>query len=371
MTRNLQSFSSTYAEARQKFIDAATAAGATLEAYVHPTAKGPNGETLSIDVARMGPANPHTLLITSSGVHGIEGFCGSGAQISVLNEKLLADMPAGVAVVHVHALNPYGFAHARRTNEDNVDLNRNFIDWNAPRPTEHPLTAELQPLLLPNDYDGADRARCEEAIEAMIAKHGLKAYQAAFTQGQYRFADGVYYGGKGPVWSHQMWREIIARHSAGCRNVVHVDLHTGLGPYGYGELIFVDSKQTPTYKLAHSWWGDSVTSVVDGNSTSSRITGDVAEVLRGLGADQLGLSITIEFGTVPVKEVLASLAADNWLTFKGKMGTPLAASIKRQVRYCFYGDEPIWQGMILDRVHQVLEQAKQGISQLQEKQNAA
>jgi len=371
MTRNLQSFSSTYAEARQKFIDAAKAAGATLEAYVHPTAKGPNGEVLSIDVARMGSSNPHTLLVTSSGVHGIEGYCGSGGQISVLNDKLLADMPPGVAVVHVHALNPYGFAHSRRTNEDNVDLNRNFIDWNAPRPAEHPLTAEIYPLLLPSDYDGADKARCDAAIEALIAKNTLKAYQAGFTQGQYRFADGLYYGGKGPVWSHQMWRQIIAKHSAGCRNVVHVDLHTGLGPYGYGELIFVDSKQTPTYKLAHSWWGDSVTSVVDGNSTSTKITGDVAEVLRGLPPEQMGLSITIEFGTVPVKEVLDSLAADNWLTFKGDMNSPMAARIKRQIRYCFYGEEPVWKGMIIDRVHQVLEQAKRGISDLPGQQNAA
>ncbi len=28
----------------------------------------------------------------------------------------------------IHALNPYGFAWTRRVTEDNVDLNRNFVD---------------------------------------------------------------------------------------------------------------------------------------------------------------------------------------------------------------------------------------------------
>jgi hypothetical protein len=32
-----------------------------------------------------------------------------------------------VTLVFIHAVNPYGFHHDRRVNEDNIDINRNFL----------------------------------------------------------------------------------------------------------------------------------------------------------------------------------------------------------------------------------------------------
>lgn len=49
-------FSSTYAEARKKFLDAATEAGASVETFQNVGANGPMGEPLYTDVARLGPA---------------------------------------------------------------------------------------------------------------------------------------------------------------------------------------------------------------------------------------------------------------------------------------------------------------------------
>eukprot|EP01032_Pedospumella_encystans_P016815 gene16815-19167_t len=86
--------------------------------------RGAQGEELAMDVAVQGPADAAQVLMTTSAVHGIEGFCGSAIQTGLLHSLSL---PPGVAVVHVHAVNPHGFSHARRVNEDNVDLNRNFI----------------------------------------------------------------------------------------------------------------------------------------------------------------------------------------------------------------------------------------------------
>jgi hypothetical protein len=358
-----QFFSSDYTQARQKFVAAALAAGLTHEAFVHPSQRGPHGEGLFIDVARQGPAQASTVLLTSSAVHGIEGFAGSAGQIATLSTGLLKQLPPDTAVVHVHALNPYGFAHQRRVNEDNVDLNRNFIDWQAPRPAEHPHTETLYRLLLPDDWSGELHAKSSAQIDAFISQHGVKTYQAAITQGQYRFADGLYYGGTEPVWSHRIWRQILDRHVKGARQLVHVDLHTGLGPYGYGELIFSEPKDSAAYRRAHAWWGDSVTCTLEGTSTSAVLSGDIEQSFKtGLPGTEV-TSVTLEFGTVAIREVLESLIADNWLHIKGQMGTPLAAQIKRQLRYCFYGEEPVWQSMIVGRVMQVLEQARDGLAQ--------
>jgi hypothetical protein len=358
-----QYFSSSYAQARQKFLEAASAAGVAVESYQHPFARGPDGEALYVDVARHGAERPETLLLTSSAVHGVEGFCGSGGQVATLRSRLLHQLPANMAVVHVHAINPYGFAHQRRVNEDNVDLNRNFINWEGPRPSEHPHTAELHPLLLPADWEGAAKAQADAALDRFVQQQGIKTYQAAVTQGQYRFADGLYYGGAGPVWSHQLWRDLLARHVSGARQLVHVDLHTGLGPYGYGELIFSEPKESAAYRRARAWWGDSVTCTVDGSSTSAILSGDIEQSFkRGLEGTAV-TSVTLEFGTVPIREVLESLVADNWLYIRGQLDTPLAARIKRHIRYCFYGEEPVWQSLIIGRVQQVLEQARSGLAQ--------
>ena len=48
-------------------------------------------------------------------------------------------------VLFVHALNPYGFSHGRRVNEDNVDLNRNFRDFATP-PPRNAAYAEVHPF---------------------------------------------------------------------------------------------------------------------------------------------------------------------------------------------------------------------------------
>src|SRR5690606_11704356 len=87
-----------------------------------------DGNELSLDVARKGPKDARKLLVVSSGTHGVEGYFGSAVQIALL-EGLLSrvNLAPHVGVLLIHAINPYGFAWSRRTNEDNVDQNRNFL----------------------------------------------------------------------------------------------------------------------------------------------------------------------------------------------------------------------------------------------------
>ena len=123
-------FSPSYEVARQRFCDAATVAGATVEQ--HRVDTGDAGADLTIDVATMGGGEPSWVVIVSSGVHGVEGFFGSAIQLAWLSRQAAGARPADDgAVVLVHAVNPYGFARLRRTNEDNVDLNRNYLDTDA------------------------------------------------------------------------------------------------------------------------------------------------------------------------------------------------------------------------------------------------
>ena len=93
-------FSSRYAEARRKFLQAAAEAGLQVEAKTHPL-RGLEGEELAMDVARDGHPSAQHLLVLSSACHGVEGYCGSGVQVAALRDaewrQRAAD--AGVAVL--------------------------------------------------------------------------------------------------------------------------------------------------------------------------------------------------------------------------------------------------------------------------------
>src|SRR5215472_448614 len=137
-------FAQSYAEARDKFLAAGTASGARAFRHVHPSERGAQGEELSIDLMQIGDERASGLLLLTSGTHGVEGFCGSGCQVALLRDDAFraAVERSGVSVLMLHALNPYGFSHLRRANEDNADLNRNFVDLALPLPS-NPAYAEI------------------------------------------------------------------------------------------------------------------------------------------------------------------------------------------------------------------------------------
>ena len=138
-------FASDYAEARGKFLTAAEAADVLLWQFDHPLT-GPSGEALGTDIVWLGAQDARHVVVAGSATHGIEGFCGSGCQTGFLIENWKSRLGPDSALVLVHANNPHGFAHQRRVNEDNIDLNRNFIDFDAETP-ESPGYAELLSLI--------------------------------------------------------------------------------------------------------------------------------------------------------------------------------------------------------------------------------
>src|SRR5581483_755215 len=119
-------FAPDYFAARDRFRAAATRLGWAAEA-LPIAARGPAGEELTIDVAAS-PGSPNApVLLTTSGVHGVEGFFGSAVQVAALDTWATTGPPPGVRCVFVHAVCPSGFAHLRRFDETNTDLNRNFL----------------------------------------------------------------------------------------------------------------------------------------------------------------------------------------------------------------------------------------------------
>ncbi len=349
-------FAPDYRSARDGFRAAAADAGAVLDTFENP-APGPDGSPVFTDVARIGRADAGRVALLNSATHGVEGFCGSAVLRGLLASGETRALGDDVRMVLVHAINPHGFAWLRRVTEDNVDLNRNFVDHGTKRPRNAEYDG-LHAVLVPKSWNERSIAQCDAEFEAFIRKHGEMALQGAITRGQYDHADGLFYGGGGPTWSHRTFIDILERYVAGASDVCFLDFHTGLGRYGAAELIGGGGR-------VRDWFGDGMPPPGTALSSAPGLSGVIGGAVRKLVTGARITSLTVEFGTYPVREVLRALQADNWLHVHGDVDSVLGRDIKAEIRLRLYPDEDDWKEMVWIRARQIVRRALRGLAAIE------
>ena len=310
-----------------------------------------------MDTALIGGVEAPSLFIVSSGTHGPEGFAGSACQHALLGDELLARAARhGIAVLLIHAVNPYGFSHLMRTNEDNIDLNRNFNDFSQSYPANDTYE-QIHPLLVPETWppSDADDARLAEAMKKVAGKT-----VPGVSSGQARHPDGLFYAGTAPAWSNRVVRTILRHHGARRRHIAWIDVHTGLGPYGHGEKIF-GRHSAETLQRAQSWWGRDLIVSSMPESVSPRTAGHITGCAPQECPDAAITPMTLEYGTLPSPQVRRALRGQAWL-FGHPDATPeVAAAIRRATRDAFYIDADDWKGMILGQFRALALQTINGL----------
>jgi hypothetical protein len=316
-------FSETYAQARQAFLSRAAERGAKVVSEVHPTERGAQGEDLAIDVAIFGDPNAEKTLFLVSGTHGQEGFLGSALQIEFLREL---EIPAGVSVVALHALNPWGFSHLSRTDEQNIDLNRNFGDYAASLAPD-----ELYPLLVralcPDDW-------IEETIDwtavrdDVVAKHGFKRMITVLAGGQIFEPTGLNYVGTGPSWSRKTVSEILPRIFAKSRKIAFIEWHTGLGKFGELSHLCSFPPGSASYERVFDWMGEAARSSFaatfeQGKGETPSYQGLFSAWLPTTAPQAEWAGVLIEVGTYDNITVGDAVRMDRWLRFgQGRTSVP-------------------------------------------------
>lgn len=353
------SFSADYHQARDQFLAAAREACATLDAYDCP-ARGPKGEPLTTDVAWIGERQAPKVLVAISGTHGVEGFCGSGFQVDWLRSGIHRSLPPGTAVLFIHAINPYGFAWIRRVNEDNVDLNRNYLQPGKPLPA-NPAYDEMAHALVPAAIEGPAAAEADAFLGECRKRMGELGFFRAVASGQYTDPQGVFYGGKEPTWSNRTLHGIVGKYLPHATDVAAVDFHTGLGPFGYGDLITDYDPDSEGSARVRRFWGDSVSESRKGQSLPLVMDGPTHFGFnRALPGARVTFG-TLEFGTYDRELGRKTLRADHWLHKHGNPLGPEAAPIKQALRRQYYPDTADWKEAVLFRGHQVVRMALAGL----------
>jgi hypothetical protein len=357
-----------YEDQRQRFAQAADDAGAERIEYLHPL-RGPRGETLATDVALLGDRNAPKRFVAISGTHGIEGYYGSGCQIELLHDLRGRKLPDDVSVVLVHLVNPWGTAWMRRVNEDNVDVNRNYVDFGRALPVNSAYET-LHEIYLCKDLDGPGRRQADDILATHIRNLGQTATMNIVEAGQYLHGEGLFFGGKKATWTNRTVRAILNEHVAGARTAMSFDLHTGAGAFGNPMLMTIAQRKYAAHDTAQSIYGPWLHTII----TSADATSDTGVAATATGytsqalLDQLGdvqlMPFVIECGTYDGSVGHSILRDDHWLHLHGDPLDATGRRIKEAMLEQYFPADPDWRELTALRTRQVWRRALDALARL-------
>jgi uncharacterized protein DUF2817 len=337
-------FSPDYLTARDRFRAAAHRAGAQCQ-VLPLSAAGAGGEALSIDIACVGSRQPRRALVYTSGLHGVEAYAGAAIQLALLES--LPELAPDDALIVVHVLNPYGMAWLRRTNENNVDLNRNFLADTDQRTGAHALYRKLEHFLNPRSAPGADAFLLRAA--GYTLRFGFHPIKQAIAEGQYEFPRGLFYGGKDLEEGPRLYLAWLAAHCAGVEQLLALDVHTGLGPRGRDTLLVESAMSGTSCRMLEGVLGRPVIDPARGRSDAYMIRGGLGGALYRIFARASTLCILQEFGTYGPLRVLHALREENRCHFFG--GALVSHPAKQRLRETLCPHSRAWRRQV---VHQGL-----------------
>lgn len=355
---NTEIFPGSYATARGQLLSLVERAAFTQaqhKAYLCPGTT-PNGERLVTDTIWLGNAYATKVLVLLTGTHGVEGFVGSAVALDHIG--LMAsgqvEIASDTAVLVAHALTPWGYAWLRRCDEDGVDLNRNAVDFSKPLPEN------LGYELLRTDLFSDDKAQRQTHCTEFEQQHGRSALEIAISGGQYSDPTGPFYGGTRPAHGRLVTEDLIQHYQLHTRDLAVIDLHSGLGPYGYGEIICDHHPSSPGTRIAQAWYGESVTLPALGTSSSVPKSGLMDYAWHDI-MNERSCHVTLEFGTYSTDQLFEVLLRDHqlWAQQDNPAKRLKHCSLMRQ-HFC--PDDEGWKALVLFRARQVIAQALKGLA---------
>jgi hypothetical protein len=263
----------------------------------HPLADTPELtiDTLSADATR----EPQRLLIITTGLHGIEGYVGSGILQLFVDEFLPRLDPETTGLLLVHPVNPYGMKHHTRGNKNSVDLNRNFNSdfesFKSLNPHYESLTYLLNPARPLKKPLYEKLAFLWNVVKAL--PKGVGHVRETALMGQYRVNNGMYFGGSELQEETLILQDLFRASVTSYAQVVALDIHTGYGPRWQMTLVNPPSATRTADETASRF---KVPRVAGTNPEEFfSIHGDMTDFVHALAAPEKIQSYigTFEFGT--------------------------------------------------------------------------
>ena len=354
------SFSASYAEARGKFLAAASDAGARLHTYGRDDLKGSEGEALACDVAILGPEHAARAAIAITGTHGIEGFTGSAVLHCWLSSRRSAQAD-DLKIVLIHAINPWAFSHKTRTTENNVDLNRNFMRDNVGYERQNPAYDALAPFLHIDPSDARRSLEAYRAYKAYLDRNGWHL-ENEMLEGQFHHPDGLFYAGREPEWSNRLFRSILSEHLAQAKWIGFVVWHTGVGSFGEVVYLITGDKGSAEYAIACRWWDrkeEEKSAFKSGSTPNYR--GLLSQSIRQELPDARIAGGVVEFGTADDYAIMRGDCLDRWVRFEGR-NDPDVAHFQQAYKDIMCPPDLSWRRVVLSEGPAIMDKLIAGVA---------
>lgn len=358
-------FSKSYEEARDRFLVQAKKAGAECQSFEHPFARTANNAVLTLDTAWLGSRDAKNVMVMISGTHGPESYAGSAVQLDWLKRHTNFHS-SSMAMLLIHGANPFGWAHCSRTTENNVDLNRNFIDHRY-QPSETSLAHRVQTLLALSDAKGPRYTAILLGLIGLLFRVGIKRVVNEISNGQYSHPKGIGFGGNSAEWSNQTIQALLTANLKYAKQVAIIDWHTGVGDYAKPCFLCFDAPDSAPYQRARHWWGEAVDKSYASYASGERpdyqglLINAARDIAQASGAKTT--SSVIEFGTYANHKMLKGLIIDRWLRCNAKNASAeTVAHLQEQVLRLFYPADPQWQAQVLEQGVRIVEQGLLGLN---------
>jgi len=358
-------FTAGYEAARTVFVAQARSAGWALRSFVHPQARTSAGDPLTLDTAWLGPREAGRVLLSLSGTHGLEAHAGAAAQLNFARHVSLRQLPPDSAILFVHGYNAYGWEHGSRANENNVDLNRNMVDFGGALPANALYDTAVHGLFAPPALSADPVAQMREEMQRLFEQHGHDPVYDAINRGQYTRADGVYFGGRERQWSSDILLGPVQEMLAPARRITCIDWHTGMG--GFGETFFIcwHRRNEPRFRAACRWWGEQNLLDESGYSDAPRpsyqgiVMNELERVCARRGCELTG--VVIEFGTHDPDQVEAAIMIDRALRHGLRVDAARERSLRALMHETFNPDVQRWRDSVLEKSLSIYQAALAGL----------
>ena len=152
-------------------------------------------------------------------------------------------------------------------------------------------------------------------------------------------------------------------YAGNSEQVCIVDYHSGVGPYGYGSAVCLQTGDDLT--RSKRFFGDWII------APREPTTGDPAEFYRveGHAADGYAqmlpdaqlTAIVLEYGTYSSQRNMRGLLQEHIARFNGAATAEQKALAFREVLTTHYPDDPDWRRAVWDRADHIVDQALAGL----------
>lgn len=317
-------------------------------------------DDLTMDSIEFIPENKEKLLCITTGLHGIEGYLGSILIEEFINKYIKQIDLETTHIVLIHSVNPYGMKYRRKVNENNVDLNRNFLKSFQDLPINKGYEKN-KTFLLPKKlgFNLSEKFKFYFRVIKLMLTSNKNDVKEAVLLGQYQYQKGFYYGGNKKEKSTSILSDLFNQFMIeDYQQRIFIDIHTGYGPKNQMSIVNSPLEKRTVNELI-SDFNYPLIQKTDGDDFY-KINGDMVDYLNEL-IKNYDYATCFEFGTLGDStyaqiESLRMMIHENCI-FHMKTNEKVTKKIKAEFIKLYSPNDEDW----LQKAKQDFHQATDGI----------